>query len=581
MNGKTIRGCASDFPNANLCSTDESSTAGCFVCDGDSCNSIIYPLTGRLQCHTCVDGDCEPTDENLEYCSRFGTDERCASIFDDSSDEVVARSCLSSLETQQRETCEANSTNCIKCAYNKCNKDETKLKTDLCIGCNSKDEANCLKASSIFETRCSTNECFSRLMEPEDAYLGQHMERGCLADLLLGTECNSPDCMSCAGSNCNSKLFPVNRISCKSCERETCNGGSVDKICNHFIDNEACITFYGQDSEVIHRDCYADAPEGTRDLCDDSSSLDCTKCEGNLCNVDNERRGNKCYQCEGTECFTPGLSDVIDCMSDCYVGINIDGEPLRDCADEVTNSNYCGSSELTCLTCTGDLCNGLTFPTQDRLICVKCLGEDCERLNTISEYCERWHPDERCVTVFDDADSVIERGCSSTIQNAPTCSSGNLLCLSCDFDECNIEVTSAEKYHCVSCNSKENSKCVSNPLGAEVVGCRISQCYSRLLTSDGIGQHIERGCITSVQQCSGTSCISCEGERCNSNDFPADRHSCYYCSGDHCALGPLQEKQCTIYNQQNKDCITIYGDGEIKLFVNKIILQLLIFQKMM
>lgn len=490
---------------------------------------------------------------------RYAKDE-CASVFDSSSDEVIARGCISTLATQQKETCDANSADCLKCAYNKCNVDDTKLNTEFCIGCNSEDDPDCLKENSIQVKRCATDQCFTRLDEPEDKFFGRHTERGCLADLLAVTQCIAPDCVECSGRNCNNKLFPENRISCKSCRLESCNGGAVDKICNQFVKDEACFTFFGQENEVIFRECYADAPLATREICDDTTDLECTKCKGNLCNIDNKHRGNKCYKCEGLECLKPSTPDAVECLSECYVGVNANGEPLRGCSSDFLSAGSCDITDMTCQTCNEDYCNGNVYPTQDRLTCMKCYGEDCATLNDVSEYCERWSNDERCVTIFDETDSVIERGCSSAIQNSATCSGQNPNCLTCDFDECNVETSANEKFHCVSCNSEDDTKCVSNPLEAQVDGCTTNSCFTRLLATNGaIGQHIARGCATDIASCTGSDCKLCEGERCNSEAFPTDRHSCFFCSGDHCALGHMDEKQCTLYSQQNKNCVTIYG----------------------
>jgi Protein of unknown function (DUF753) len=416
------------------------------------------------------------------------------------------------------------------------------------------------------EKRCSSNQCFSRFIEREDKNFGRFMERGCLDDLLQATECLAPDCLNCSGKNCNNKRFPENRIMCKSCELGSCKSGAVDKICNQYIESEACFTFFGQENEVIFKECYADVPEETRKICDDPTDLSCSKCNGDLCNIDNKRRGSKCYKCEGLECLNPSLPDVVDCLSECYVGVNAKGETLRGCSNEIVNSTQCGGSDLTCFTCSDDHCNGIVFPTENRLTCVKCSSQDCVDSNTKSEYCEVLNPDEKCVSVFDESGIIVERGCSSAIQNSAPCTSNSSNCLKCDFDSCNVENSVNQKFHCVSCSSEDNSKCVSDPQSTQTVACTTNQCYSRLLDSDGTGQHIQRGCGEELTQCSGNSCQTCTGERCNSNAFPADRHSCYHCFGDHCAMGHLHEKFCTVYNQSNNECVTVYGTGEFELF---------------
>ena len=494
------------------------------------------------------------------YCSRYNKEERCATVFSESSNEVIGRGCISDLESSQRQACENNSTNCLKCSYNKCNKDDSKLKTEFCIECSSEDDPECLKVGSQQERRCSTNQCFTMFSQQRDQDYGRHIERGCLADLPTTTSCTAPNCISCNGKNCNNKLFPDNRISCKICRMESCHLGAVDKICNQYIENEACLSYFNEENEVIYRECYADAPLGTRKMCDDETNINCKKCHGSLCNIDNKRPGNKCYKCKGLECFNPNPSFEVNCMSECFVGINESGEPWRDCADAVENSKNCGVTDLTCLKCNEDYCNGILYPTLNRLTCIKCLNGDCETLNTVTEFCEKLHVDERCVTVFDNSNSIVERGCSSTIQNPSACD-GNSNCVTCDFDECNVATSAAEKYQCVSCNSNDDPKCVSNPKETDISSCRVNTCYSRLLGKTEIGQHIARGCYTEVSECSSPGCEACTGGRCNSNLFPADRNSCYQCSEEHCALGHLHEKQCTIYNQNDKDCVTVYGEG--------------------
>lgn len=77
------------------------------------------------------------------------------------------------------------------------------------------------------------------------------------------------------------------------------------------------------ENEIIYRDCYVDAINGTRDVCDDSSDLSCSKCSGKLCNSDKQRRGTKCFKCNGIDCFNAEYpANVVDCLSNCYVGVN-------------------------------------------------------------------------------------------------------------------------------------------------------------------------------------------------------------------------------------------------------------------
>ena len=158
-----MRGCANDFV-INNCAIDNTEIKDCFICDGDHCNAIIYPLKERLQCHTCSSDNCDITADNVEYCSTFSSNERCATIFANSENRVTARGCLSTLSSQDTAICDQNNNNCLKCAYNNCNKDTSNLKTDFCIECSSKDDPNCLKANLNLEQRCSSNQCYTRLL---------------------------------------------------------------------------------------------------------------------------------------------------------------------------------------------------------------------------------------------------------------------------------------------------------------------------------------------------------------------------------------------------------------------------------
>lgn len=245
-------------------------------------------------------------------------------------------------------------------------------------------------------------------------------------------------------------------------------------------------------------------------------------------------------------------------MSGCFVGMNGNGEPWRDCADAVESSANCGVTDLTCLTCDSDYCNAVVYPEVGRLNCIKCLNNDCETLNTKTEFCERLHVDERCVTVFGESNSVIERGCSSTIQNSALCTDREN-CLMCNANECN---QATQKYLCLSCNTNVDQKCATEPMKLQTEICGTNQCYSRLLGLSGTGQHLERGCLANIGECTGSDCSLCTGKNCNSNIFPTDRHKCYQCVGDDCASGVLQEKQCAVYNRNNKNCVTIFGTGQ-------------------
>lgn len=76
------------------------------------------------------------------------------------------------------------------------------------------------------------------------------------------------------------------------------------------------------ESNVIGKNCLSDIPDISKDLCTDSTFLDCENCVGTDCNTNFVRAGTKCYQCNGLECLIASIADVVDCTSPCYVGTN-------------------------------------------------------------------------------------------------------------------------------------------------------------------------------------------------------------------------------------------------------------------
>jgi hypothetical protein len=552
-----VRGCASNFSNSNLCSTSDDSTTPCFTCDDDYCNVILYPSSGRLQCYSCSGDNCELSEDSVKYCSVYGSNEKCVTVFSQTEDRVASRGCSSEVDYQQ--VCDNSAGNCVQCAYDKCNVDESKAKSYKCIGCKSIDDPNCVTGNAITARGCATNECYARTFyaDVDDGRSGLIVERGCLADLTaISVPCTGTSCSSCTGSNCNNAKFPADRISCKSCVGLSCLSHTLnEKVCSFYTTNEACITVYDTDtSEPIYRDCYADAPQMTKDLCDDPSNLECSKCTTSNCNIDTARRGSKCFKCSGIECFNPTLANIQDCQSSCYVGVNQMGQTVRDCTSSTLT---CGDNDSNCLACDEDFCNGITFPTQSRRSCLFCSGNDCTS-EWQSKYCEVYGSSERCVTVYDSSSKVTEKGCSSSLSQANVTSSS-----SCSFDNCNVDASTADVGVCISCNSQNDINCITNPLESGLTSCRSNDCYSQVLDT-GV---VERGCgATLTTTCSGDNCAKCTGSRCNSLSIPANRQSCYKCSGSDCVHGLGRVETCL--GARSDGCITIFDDDSQAVYRN-------------
>lgn len=238
---------------------------------------------------------------------------------------------------------------------------------------------------------------------------------------------------------------------------------------------------YFLDTTVNYRNCFSDSPKETQETCKDETQIGCTKCSANNCNNDMKRRGNLCYKCDGLFCFTPNHpADAVECLSDCYIGINEKGENVRDCSSKITNQN-CGEDDgsFTCNICDGDYCNALSFPLKNRLKCYTCLGADCESEKENDQHCLIYGESEKCASVYDDSGALIERGCVSTLANKEKCEqedSSN--CELCSTNGCNAD-PSISNIQCAACDSSVDSNCVLNPSLTLHKHC-IKGCYTKI-----------------------------------------------------------------------------------------------------
>lgn len=521
----------------------------CLVCESDLCNSIIYPLKDRLICKHCLGEFCEYGDVSDEYCEKLHQDERCVSVFG-SSGKIIERGCSSTV--QNAEKCSVNDSNCVKCNFNECNVHETSSENNFCVSCSSINDPGCVDNSSNPSIKiCPTNQCYSKLLPSLNG--SQHIEKGCAADI-------TTESTVCTGDRCNNILYPADRFSCMDCRGEACKNSVIpSKVCLLYnSQQQACVTLYDNRNEVNYRGCYADAALGTKEVCDDPTQLLCTKCRSKNCNQDSLRRGNRCMKCQGLECFkTVTLADVVDCTTNCYVGVNSQGETVRDCSSSIANTTSCRENDdgvNRCHICSDDLCNSISFPITNRLECHSCLGDGCLPSDDNLEYCARYHRIERCVTVFSNND-VIERGCSSSLQNKLYCNQNYQSCVECPSTGCN-NITTITTRSCAVCDSSLDRNCILNPVNVTVKECE-KGCYTRLVSGG-----LLRGCMEDLGnfQCiEANQCQFCNDvDKCNVHNYPANRQSCETCDGiNNCSN--VVNRLC-FNHKPNDQCVTIF-DG--------------------
>ncbi|KAG5682586.1 hypothetical protein PVAND_011931 [Polypedilum vanderplanki] len=534
--GLTVRDCAS---SSLTCSENASY---CQVCESDFCNGITFPIQNRRICLNCVGDDCLNNDES-KYCEKFGTFENCVTVFD-STNKVYERGCSSSLSLPS-----ANNTNRLMCNFDKCNTHKTMNEQFYCIGCNSENDKNCiLNLRNTNSIACTTNECYSRVLE------NGIIERGCATGLT--TTCSNENCLKCNQTLCNDVEVPKNRHSCYKCEGSSCANivGRIETCLNQ--NTNSCVTIFGEGSLPVYRNCYSDVNEIVQSLCDDSGNIDCVKCNSKNCNILTSRAGTKCFKCSGLECFIPSLSNIIDCKSSCYLGVDKNGQTVRDCS---SSSFACTEGSMDCLVCNEDFCNGITFPVINRRSCIRCIGNECQNSDN-SMFCPIFNSAELCTTVFDSTNQIIERGCSSSLTST---SVNNTNKLSCNFDNCNTHKAINQIFYCISCDSDNDKKCITDPKQTATITCSTNECYSRLLTN-GV---VQRGCASILtSSCSNENCIKCNGTQCNSVNVPSSRQSCLKCSGNSCSLNNAIIETCL--NHNNNNCITIFDQDSKPILRN-------------
>lgn len=556
-NGLTRKGCATSFEDYSTCAVgvDTEVTKSCLTCDKDFCNAIVYPLENRLMCLNCYGDNCGEASIDDKYCEQLHPNEQCVSIFS-SDNKIIERGCLSTI--QNTAVCTQNSSNCLKCNANRCNSQNSRDEKFSCVSCDSIADPLCTSVNSRPNIKpCTTNQCYSRLIPVSTSSVWKYIEKGCVSDLQIGGNATI-----CTGSMCNNIVYPNNLISCNYCSGNECMLLNVStKYCGLYNQQmQSCITVFGDRQGVIYRGCYSDVATGTQETCDDFTQLACTKCSlGPNCNTDKTRRGFKCYKCSGTECFTASHpADVIDCLSSCYIGLNGNGENVRGCYATISN-NTCGLDEdgqHECIACQNDFCNGITYPITKRLSCHICQNSyDCltpsdDNIN----YCPIYGEQEKCVTVFSADNKVIERGCSSTLNNDIYCSQNYKNCKECATNGCN-NITSVDTKMCAYCNSIVDPNCVINPNMVPTKNCN-KGCYTRLINGN-----LYRGCAEDLNDdvCSrANNCVACtDSDKCNVISYPARRKECLTCDSPANCIHPTI-KSCIKYTE-NDTCVTIFN----------------------
>ena len=239
------------------------------------------------------------------------------------------------------------------------------------------------------------------------------------------------------------------------------------------------------------------------------------------------------------------------------MGINDIGQNVRGCSNSFTSA--CGANDdgnNLCSTCSDDYCNGIQFPTENRLQCLVCNDESCESNEDSLDYCQYFGDKERCVAVFSQDKKIIERGCSSSLQNQNYCNQNYASCVQCGTNGCNT-ISSIKSLMCSTCSSSSDINCVTNPTKVPSKYCE-KGCFTRLLNN----ATLERGCVDDLEEVfdciPDNNCKLCvDFDKCNTENYPSDRRSCITCNSST-SCKESTSRLCANYKQFDK-CVTIFS----------------------
>ncbi|XP_058462996.1 uncharacterized protein LOC131437566 [Malaya genurostris] len=436
-----------------------------------------------------------------------------------------------------------------------------------CVQCSTDGTPSCA-AGNIPSYECD--------IDNEPCYLmikNGHIKRGCLnyLDELDKSRCaNATDstCLTCNSNGCNNGPW----LKCHTCDPSNpkCTMAQQNgaKLCAIYDSNDTCYSKLEGDN--VTRGC-------SSDLQLPAYNKDYELCTGSGCNklsIEELKNFTMCLQCDSIDCTNttltkcPNRSNV--CFSRVEAGILQRGCLMELSVAEQTLCNY--TLDRTCQTCTGNSCNSHQW-----LQCHQCNSNTdaaCNQSqNALSSLCENFKTLDRCYERLDN--STISRGCESDLGIDVDACDDNRHCRTCTTAGCNREDASTLETtdRCLQCNSvwTLDEGCLtgesdSQPCAKPSAG----KCYSKIDTNGTLS----RGCwgdLTEeeVKNCTGYTCLVCEGESCNDDKFPTDRLSCHRCESEpdgHCSdlqSGESTEAYCQTY-QPGDRCYTRIKHGLIQ-----------------
>ncbi|XP_055679722.1 uncharacterized protein LOC129787909 isoform X1 [Lutzomyia longipalpis] len=485
--GVTIRGCLSENPHmVEVC---ESGTGNCNTCFEDQCNIDQTMRENCAICDSTTDPNCASTPSSfVQMCPFVYEYDAGGCYLHKRVDGGIQRGCMVTATTDFIDICRKGE-ECKICRGQICN---TKVDFQECHVCDSEvdEDLTCLSNPANSPTKICQDygDSCAQLVVANGKTV-----RGCLQDLdgSTSTFCPSNNCQICSNNNCNSNIFPSDRITCHQCnDEENCykdmtSIGNVAYPCRNYALDDQCYTV--QEESVVYRGCLSDrTPE--KSTCDIAGDL-CNKCSEQGCN-----------------------SGVIEPPTE---------PPTTQPTDQTTQPT-----------------DTTAAPPPERRWCVQCSGainSDCSyyQASDKSTQCTgSLEPGqiEQCYFIVEG--NTVRRGCTGDRY----CDSRD--CTQCNYNHCNFH--SKATMECKQCNSRQGSdedreRCRDKPEELSTTPCALNDvfsiedagCYSMRLniTVDGETEsYVRRGCKYMMlldPRCDDDeddSCIMCQGDGCNTHD---------------------------------------------------------------
>lgn len=166
----------------------------------------------------------------------------------------VKRGCIQDLTPSEGQECLNGTETCKSCEWSNCN---TKTSFQECYNCNSKNDRRCSRGvQSAKKEVCKTYYSACIIGIDKEGYT----HRGCSMDYKDMMHGFSHRYDNCAENNCNSQIFPEDRLKCYQCNgEESCNFMSPDSTdvnlqpqpCGISSDFDQCFTYINKGSVQV------------------------------------------------------------------------------------------------------------------------------------------------------------------------------------------------------------------------------------------------------------------------------------------------------------------------------------------